>query len=343
LRALSIEPESADASWNYSLLLLRQGRFEHGWPAYESRYCPNNTITNSEARRLSKEDPRWSRQWRGEPLENKSLVVWPEQGFGDEIQFVRYLPHLKTLGLKKLTLVCKRPLAVLFQHQGFADEIISLEKQEWVPDVPEEADFWCYLLSLPLHFQTTLANIPAEIPYLAAPSDRVPKWAERLPPVNFRIGLAWNGNALHSNDEFRSLHGVKVLAPLWDVPHVSFVSLQLGRDKEQADAVANSQPMQLLGNEIGDFADTAAILRQVNLLITVDTAVAHLAGAMGVPCWILLPYYCSDWRWLEDCSDSPWYPNVVTLFRQKSDGDWGEVAERVALALTQRLASARPS
>ena len=336
LRALSIDPDSADTNWNYSLLLLRQGSFAEGWPAYEARYWPHNTITNAKARRLSKGDPLWARQWRGEPLENKTLMVWAEQGFGDEIQFVRYLPLLRSLGLKKLTLVCKQPLTSLFRYQGFADDVISISTQEWAQDVPEEYDFWCYLLSLPLRFQTTLENIPAQLPYLAAPPERIAQWADRLPGQNFRVGLVWNGNARHSNDRFRSLHSLKTLAPLWSATGVTFISMQTDVDKSQIDACAALQPLQHLGSCITDFADTAAILSHIDLLITVDTATAHLAGAMGVPCWVMLPHYCPDWRWLDGRTDSPWYPNVVRLFRQTKDGDWGAVMEQVALALSQR-------
>lgn len=337
--ALAIDPESADASWNYSLLLLSQGRFSEGWPAYESRYSSLNRVTSVGTRRLVAGDPAWLRQWKGESLENKSLLVWPEQGFGDEIQFVRYLPLLKARGLKQLTLVCKQPLATLFEAQGLADKVVSISVQDWVPDVSKQYDYWCYLLSLPLHFKTTIDSIPVPIPYLFASPERVATWVSRLPEAGYRVGLVWNGNASHSNDASRSIHSLETLAPLWKVSGVTFISLQKGRGEDQAKLPPQDQPLTNLGSEMIDFSDTAAILSQLDLLITVDTATAHLAAAMGVPCWLMLPDYRCDWRWMEDRTDSPWYPGALRLFRQKLDGDWNGVCMEVARALQDHIGS----
>lgn len=202
-----------------------------------------------------------------------------------------------------------------------------------------EFDYWCYPLSLPLHFETTLDNLPAKIPYLSAPPDRIELWSTRLPQSKVRIGLVWKGRPTHKNDANRSLPSLTILAPLWDIPGIAFVSLQKGAGEEEAVASPANQPVTHLGSEIGDFADSAAILSQLDLLICVDTAMAHLAGALGVPCWVLLPDYGTDWRWLEGRTDSPWYPQVMRLFRQNGNGDWNDVVARVVAHCRRSLAA----
>lgn len=339
LRALALDADAPVAQWNYGVLMLRQGRFSQGWPAYEARYSPRHAVTPVSPQRLGRNDPLWTRQWRGESLEGKSLLVWPEQGFGDEIQFVRFVAQLRSDGVppskrpKRLTLVCKQPLAALFAAQGLADQVIGIDKQSWIAQVPAQYDYWCYLMSLPLQLGTTLETIPAALPYLRVRPDWVARWAARLPTARFRVGLVWNGFAGHTNDGARSLHALEALAPLWDVPGVAFVSLEKGRGEAQASAPPPGQPLTHLGSAIADFSDTAAIVGQLDLLISVDTAAAHLAGALGVPCWVLLPAYRADWRWLTERPDSPWYPGVVRLFRQSQDGNWQAVIGQLAQAL----------
>lgn len=241
-------------------------------------------------------------QWRGEPLMDKSLLIWPEQGLGDEIQFVRYLPLLVTRGTKQLTLVCKPQLKALFALQNLADRVISID--QWRPEMSSEFDFWCYPLSLPLMFGTTLNNLPATIPYLRAEPERVLRWAAQLPRATVRVGLAWKGSSTHKNDGNRSLPSLATLVPLWSVPGIAFVSLQKGAGEDEASLAAAHQPLTHLGSAIADFADSAAILSQLDLLICVDTAVAHLAGALGTPCWVLLPDFGRVYRFKPTISDS---------------------------------------
>lgn len=332
-RAIAARPDCADAHWNISLLLLKQGRLAEGWREQEARYDPRRKNRKMSPPPVSPGSSALPPQWRGEPLKDCSLLVWPEQGLGDEIQFVRYLPLLKVRGLKHLTLVCKPPLKTLFAAQGLADSVIGTD--DWYPQMIAGHDFWCYPLSLPLHFGTTLENIPAPVPYLKAEPDRMARWAKRLPQATLRIGLVWKGSPTHRNDANRSLPSLTTLMPLWSVPDIAFVSLQKGAGEDEASAPPASQPLIHLGGEMADFADAAAILSQLDLLICVDTAAAHLAGALGKPCWVLLPDYGADWRWLEDRADSPWYPDAMRLFRQSADGDWDSVVARVATALKE--------
>lgn len=330
-RAIAARPDCADAHWNLSLLLLRRGRLAEGWREHEARYAPARRDRKALPPPVVAGGAPLPRQWQGEALAGRRLLIWPEQGLGDEIQFVRYLPMLKARGLKHLTLACKPPLLALFSAQGFADRVISTA--DWHPEMATEFDYWCYSLSLPLHFGTTLDNLPARIPYLRTTPDKMAFWKTRLPHTAPRIALVWKGSPTHKNDANRSLPSLAALAPLWSVPGLSFVSLQKGAGEEDVLALAAGQPLTHLGDQMADFADSAAILSQMDLLICVDTAIAHLAGALGVPCWVLLPDYGTDWRWLEDRSDSPWYPGCMRLFRQTADGDWNGVVAQVLEAL----------
>lgn len=337
-RAIALRPGDADIHMNLGLLLLQRGRFPEGWTEFEARYAPGKRNCSIAPPPTVPGGAPLPPQWRGERLQGRSLLIWPEQGLGDEIQFVRYLPLLKARGLRHLTLACKPPLKTLFATQNLADRVISTS--EWRPDMAAEFDFWCYPLSLPLHVATTLENLPATIPYLTADPGRTPRWTARLPLARRRVGLVWKGKPGHGNDANRSLPSLATLAPLWTVPGIAFVSLQKEAGEDEACAPPANQPLTHLGSEMADFADSAAILRQLDLLICVDTAVAHLAGALGKPCWVLLPDYETDWRWLEERSDSPWYPLVMRLFRQTADGDWDELVARVTAALREWMAAA---
>lgn len=326
-RALSLDPGEIDARWNLSLLLLRRGRYAEGWPQYESRYSVARKERKMAPPPVRPGGPPLPPQWRGESLAGKSVLIWAEQGLGDELQFVRYLPLVRAMGPRHITLACKPPLRSLFAAQSLADRIISTD---WHPDMAGEFDCWSYLLSLPLHMGSTLNNLPAKLPYLTAPQERIARWSPRLPKTGQRVGLVWKGSATHRNDAHRSLPSLAALAPLWSVPGIRFVSLQKGAGEDQAAAPPAGQPLMHLGGELADFADSAAVLSQIDLLICVDTAMAHLAGALGKSCWVLLPDHDPDWRWMEDREDSPWYPGVMRLFRQKADGDWTSVVRRVA-------------
>jgi tetratricopeptide (TPR) repeat protein len=318
-RALEINPDFAEAELNLSLLLLSLGQYAEAWPKYEARYYPRNT-----GRHIVLPDIPFP-QWHGEPLTGKSLVIWPERGFGDEIQFARYIPMLKIRGVSRITLVCKSPLKALLETLEGVDTVIPQSK---VASLPFH-DYWTFSMSLPLHFSTTVETIPAKLPYLGVLPERLDKWHNRLPMGGLKVGLVWKGNAAHTNDANRSLPSFSTLAPLWSVPGVTFVSLQKGQGEKEA-----ATPLiEHLGSGIQDFADTAAIVAQLDLVICIDTAIAHLAGALNKSCWVLLPVIDTDWRWLRERADSPWYPGVMRLFRQTKTGDWAAAIGEVAQAL----------
>lgn len=329
-RALELEADYPGARFNLACGLLRQGDFEEGWQAYEARFDSrreNHSIPPPEIAA-----PRWS----GEPLQGKNLLVWYEQGFGDEIQFVRYLPLLKRWGVKCLSLVCKDPLKHLFTGIQGADRVIA--KQHWRADMAHSVDYWCFIMSLPLYFGTRLDTIPAQLPYLYAPAGHSQRWASELaaysPPGHLRVGLVWAGNPKHSNDNNRSLASPGQLKPLWAVPKVRFFSIQKKAGRSGV-LLSSKNTITQLDDQIADFADTAAIISHLDLVISVDTAIAHLAGALGVNCWVLLPFAAVDWRWLLERKDSPWYPGVMRLFRQAEGQDWSVVIDEVAQALQE--------
>jgi Flp pilus assembly protein TadD len=350
--ALSLRPDFANATWNLSLLLLFLARFEEGWLLYEARYDPNRENPPIIAPKAPYP------QWQGEDLRGKSILVWPEQGSGDEIQFVRYLPLLKGLGASHVTLVCKPSVGTLFTNIPGVDQVIA--GAPGTITIPPH-DFWTLLLSLPFRFHTNLTNIPATLPYLSADEKRIKAWQTKrawapvspaaTSPANggmsaaptFTVGLAWKGSATHNNDAYRSLPSLQLLKPLWSIPGISFISLQKGNGEDEAAHPPPDQPLLHLGSEIENFADTAALITQLDLVISVDTAVVHLAGALGKPCWVLLPCVGTDWRWMADRSDSPWYPGVMRLFRQQRVGDWESVISEVTTALRQMSKVSKPA
>jgi len=331
--AIDADPGYPEARWNLGFLLLAQGRLAEGWPWMEARHDP--ALARPIAVRPRLDYP----QWQGESLAGRTIVVWPEQGFGDQIQFVRYLPMLKAAGAREVILVCHDPLLPLLRTAAGADRIVGFSEAARLP--PQ--DFWVFMLSLPMRFGTTLATIPASLPYLTADAQRVARWLPRLEPTRgkMRVGLVWRGFRGHVNDVHRSLPGLDCLAPLRAVPGVSFVSLQRGMDGEAPTTMLAPEILDL-GADIADFGDTAAIVAQLDLVICVDTAVAHVAGALGKPCWVLLPAVHPDWRWMENRSDAPWYPTVLKLYRQRVSGSWDAVIASVAKDLADLPASPHP-
>ncbi|WP_459904643.1 tetratricopeptide repeat protein [Caballeronia sp. HLA56] len=325
---LSIDPECVDAQMNLATLLLGTGRYEQGWPLFEAR-C-DERFAQRGALPPALPGPRW----QGEALTGKTLIVMAEQGFGDTIQFSRYLPELKVRGLDRLTVVCPPALVALIGAMDCVDACIAPADLHALP----AHDYSCFLMSLPFLMGTTLATIPSTVPYLRAPREKVEFWRARLPAGTLKAGIAWTGEPRPGlRDAFAAFSrrwlAARQCERLLTLPGVHFVSLQKGATARAEcaalpDAWRLSDPM----NEVADFADTAALIESLDLVMSVDTSVAHLAGALGKPLWIPL---CSNacWRWLAGRDDSPWYP-TARLFRQQAPGDWDDVIERVADALT---------
>lgn len=316
--AMSLDSSYRMASFNLSYLLLRQGRFEEGWQCLDAR----NWLAEL-AKHVS--CPRW----QGENLTGKSILIGYEAGHGDMIQFCRYATVLKAQGAAAITLICHPALKTLFAELEGVDTLFALDE----PIPTSGWDYWTTLLSIPYHCKTRLDSIPAKIPYLSVTKESAKKWASQLPKNGLRIGLVWKGNPLFENDADRSLPSLEILAPLAQVSGAHFISLQKGAGEDEAIHPPGGLSLTHLGSQLSDFADTAAVIANLDLVICVDTAVAHLAGALGKPCWVLLPDYKADWRWMADRTDSPWYPGTMRLFRQPNMDDWKSVVDEVVVAL----------
>lgn len=306
---------------NYAFALLSIGRFAEGWCHYEFRWL-------GDAQRPSR--PHFVRPlWDGQDIRGKTILLRAEQGVGDIVQFVRYAPLVKALG----AMVCLRIRPGL---ERLAACFPGIDRFVSIADEDSEFDYHIPLLSLPRIFGTGLGSIPADVPYLRVDSGSAERWAARLSSVRgLKIGVVWAGNPDHVNDRNRSIP-LLLLKPIFGKVGAKYYSLQVGRGTEEL-VEASSPPIEALGSELKDFTDTVALISALDLLICVDTSVAHLAGALGKEVWVLLPTP-ADWRWLRDREDSPWYP-TMRLFRQKVPGEWKEVIERVADALDQRQAS----
>lgn len=305
--ALELEPDHAGAHANLSMILLAQGDWAAGWQEYEWRWKVPQMY--GAARSFSQP------QWRGESAIGRTLLIHAEQGFGDTLQFCRYAPLAAKRGLRVIIQV-QKPLVRLLESLADIDQIVPQDA-----DLPA-FDLHCPLLSMPLALDTTVATIPGDGPYLHADAGQAAMWHARLADADAgpRIGLVWAGNsyrqapALAAVDRRRSLPAEQ-LAPLLDLPGLHFISLQ----KDASIAL----PLTDLMHEMHDFADTAALVAALDLVISVDTAVAHLAGALGKPVW-LLDRFDSCWRWLNGRHDSPWYPRL-RIYRQPRPGDWDAV------------------
>lgn len=330
-RALALEPDYFDAQFGLGTLLLSLGAFEEGWPLFESRYMLPRFLHHRTKASLP------LAQWAGESLAGRSLLVWQEDGLGDVIQFGRYLPYLKAAGAAHIGMVCAPTLHRLFANVDGIDTLLTHDEAK---TKFEEYDCWTSVLSAPTHLGTTFDTIPSA-DYLKIDATRAAYWGDRLArelPPGPRIGLVWKGNPRHHNDAHRSLSSLAQLLPLWSIPGASFVSLQKGQDEDEAQRPQPFQPLLALGHELDDFAETAALIAQLDLVICVDTSTAHLAASLGKPCYVLLPYHDPDWRWLLGRSDTPWYPGTMQVFRQPRAGNWSAPIEAVLQACLARFA-----
>ena len=316
--SLSLDPDYANAHVNLAYLCLRQGRFDAGWAHYEWRGWKADLSARAGCP-----------QWAGEPVAGKAVLIGHEAGYGDAIHFCRYASLLKQRGASRVSLVCPAALVTLFASLDGVDDVLALEQP--LPDI--RWDLWTSLMSLPRCFETRADSVPASLPYLHGEAASVEHWRRRLPEGTLRVGLAWRGNPRFENDADRSIASPALLHGLGARSGTRFVNLQ--KDATDAELATLREGFDVIdaGRELDTFADTAAVVASLDLLISVDTAVAHLAGALGTPCWLLLPRHMTDWRWLHGREDSPWYPGSMRLFTQSRAGDWAGPLASVAAEL----------
>ena len=316
---------------NLAYALLIRGDYQHGWEEHEWRWkCKESSSI-----------PRGFAQppWDGHPLDDRVLLLHAEQGLGDAIQFVRYLPFVARRA-RRIVVECQPQLQRLFQSIVQTIPQTACVQCQFVSrgDALPPFDFHCPLLSLPLVFKTTLESIPADVPYLFPEPNLVELWRNKLNPAGteLKIAINWAGNPAYKGDRTRSI-SLQRLAPLARARGAIFYSVQKGA----AAAQVNQSPTGLRLVDLSpDFDNTAAIMSLMDLVITTDTSMAHLAGALGRPTWVMLQFV-ADWRWMLDRGDSPWYPSM-RLFRQPAIGDWDGVVEEVAQALAARAKDPNP-
>ncbi len=314
-KALAQDPQNADAHFHYSFSLLLGGELKHGWKEYEWR------LFRKEWKRTHTYDPNIPK-WDGESFKGKTLFIHAEQGLGDTLQFVRYLPLAKDLG-GKVIFETSEPLAGLFQDFPGIDKLVIFSSEK-----THDYDLYTPLLSIPGLLETSIDTIPADVPYIHAAPSKVEYWGKRLPEGSFKIGLVWAGKPATNDNRPCEL---KLFSPLAEIPGISLIGLQKGEAGAQVQGLPDGMRVNNLGEELRNLSDTAAVIENLDLIISIDTSVAHLAGAMGKQVWTLLPF-APDWRWLLDRADNPWYP-TMRLFRQKKPGNWDGVLERVVQEL----------
>lgn len=321
-KAISLSSDMVNAHWNRALIWLSKGNFQDGWPAYEWRWRRPTTSNRAFAHGAA---------WQGQDIKGKVLLVYEEQGLGDTLQFIRYLPLLQDLGARVVFETGPALIRLVAENRLYDRLLVGLSKMDTRP--VDRFDFHVPLLSLPYILKTKIDTIPDKTPYLTADPSLCRIWKKRMAgDDSFKVGLVWAGRPDHKNDNNRSIH-LSMFETLGRVKGVCFYSLQKEKHEKWTDMDSLTFVEKDLGPEISDFADTAAIMENLDLLISVDTSVVHLAGALGKPVWTLLPF-APDFRWLLDRNDCPWYPSM-RLFRQTSPKEWAPVLEQVAYALAQ--------
>ncbi|PPR21876.1 MAG: hypothetical protein CFH40_01488 [Alphaproteobacteria bacterium MarineAlpha10_Bin3] len=322
-RVRELQPDAARAYFAPANVLLMNGQYKEGWSVYESRFDMSSYRTN--VRDVHE------RLWDGGALDGRRLLVHVEQGFGDTLQFIRYVPLIQRLaGDGKIFLVCEPELFGLLETVEGVDEIYRLGS-----DTSVTYDVQVPLLSLPHRFATTLETIPNTVPYIKVPPGTKAR-IRRRKGVRLTVAFVWAGRPTHSDDRFRSCP-LNWFAALFDMPGIDFYSIQWGPRAGELTPYQSRLNVTDMTDKLTSFAETAAIIEQVDLVISIDTAVAHLAGALGKPVWTLLPFG-GEWRWLFRREDTPWYP-TMRLFRQQILGDWRPVFQRIAAALSQLVES----
>ncbi len=321
-RALAINPNFISALFNSGLLRLLRGEFEQGWRLYEYRWA--DAQAKQYVRNFSQP------LWLGDAdLNGKTIFLYAEQGLGDFIQFCRYALMVEKLGAKIIVLV---PQELMSLAESLSKNFTFLPRKGTETQVTCDFDFHCPMMSLPLAFKTRLDTIPAEVPYLATPADKATLWHNKLgKKSSVRIGLVWSGAAGHLNDANRSI-SLKLLAPILrtDVEYYVLQKEIRPQDSEEIARLKATHQLQMHCDDLLDFTDTAALINEMDLIISVDTSVAHLVGALAKPLWLLVPFF-PDFRWLLDRDDSPWYP-TAKLFRQAQLGDWTDTLQQLKLA-----------
>ncbi len=339
-RTLTLNPNHAEAHFSHGLALLVTGdsdpeNWRNGWGEYEWRWQRND-----------KQKLRQYTQplWEGQDLHGKTLFIWAEQGLGDTFEFVRYAKVAKDMGARRVIVAVQKPLLNIIKLCPYIDQVI------WTQEQPPYFDYHTPMLSMPFYTNARLDTVPDEIPYLHAKTELVAEWKNILSEdTNFKIGICWQGNPNYSTQFLRAAVAAKSMSvtkflPIMNIPGVSVYSLQKMTGTDQISDLPEDAPLIIFGDDFdqsqGRFMDTAAVMKNLDLMISVDTSICHIAAGLGVPTWNLLPSP-PDWRWMLHCDNTPWYGNM-RLFRQPKPGDWDTVIEQVVEELKGHLYEGKP-
>lgn len=334
-KVIELYPDYALAHFNLATAYLTVGNFEHGWREYEWRWQSHNESP------IKYNVPLWD----GQDLKDKSILVYAEQGYGDTLQFVRYCSLLKDMGAR-VVFASQNNLIPLLRLCPYLDKVVSIKDKQ-----APACDYHISVMTLPLRFNTRVETIPLSDSYLQASPSLVNYWRDKLvQDTHFKIGICWHGNAQYPTQMLRKAVENKsiplnILMQLSKIPGVSIYSLQKINGLDQCLSLENPAALHQFPDDFdkanGPFMDTAAVMKNLDLVITVDTSIAHLAGALGVPVWVILPE-SADWRWMLDRTDSPWYTSA-RLFKQTTNGNWHDVIADLEIELTKLVASYTPA
>jgi len=316
--AAILDPKNITAHFNLAVSYLLMGDYQRGWPAYESRWNYEH---------LAGTEPKYSQpRWRGEDIRDKTILVVGEQGHGDCVQFVRFVYNLHMLGAK----------VKLQVTDGLIPLLNSSDIMQWVggyDDDPGEFDTWVPIMSIPGILGVTLENLPKIQSYMSANSVLVKEWQERLGLKHrMRVGFSWSGRRDSWLNQHKGVPFPVMLELIKNNPQYEWINLQVDASEDEEQALADAGVTRY-PNSIKSFADTAALMMHMDVVISVDTAITHLAGSLGRPVWVMLNAYSTDWRWLLDRDSSPWYSSV-RLFRQPAMGDWESVTKKISQYLS---------
>ncbi len=310
-------PEELSINWDLGDMYLLNGDFQRGMAGFRARW--------------QRESIHKKKLWNGETVAHKTILVYCQWGFGDTFMYLRYLLLLKNEGARVIC-ICQKPLIQLLSFCTFIDQLIPLGSNEKLP----EYDYQTPITYLPEVFGTTIETIPQPIPYLFVSHEHIDYWSERIKDDHhFKIGLCWNGENRPDPQTWTRSIALEKLVPILQLPNTTFYSLQTGSGLEQINTLPSTCSINILDDNFdkdhGAFVDTAALMKNLDLVITIDTSIAHLAGALGIPVWVMIPY-ANEWRFFRDRADSPWYP-TMRLFRQSARNDWQTPIEQIMISL----------
>ena len=325
INLVSKNPNNHDMRFALSTVMLAKGELDNGWKMYESRFLRRRVKVNYKV--ASKDIVKGNiERYSGQNLSDRTLLIHDEQGYGDLIQFIRYVPLLKERYLNlSVILICKEPISSLMKKLDFIDQVFIYEEQEKINQI--NADYWDFIMSIPKYFEISFSSLPLHLPYISFDSEIKEEHKNFFHPNKPNIGICFKGNNKHLNDQYRSIQNIKDLSPVLNLKALNFV--YLGVDDVSSEAQVNNFSLCNSNSTIESFEDLYSIINNLDLVISVDTSIVHLSGAANKECFAIINSISTDWRWGNDLKDSPWYPSVK-IFRKDQKENWHQIFSDVS-------------